>query len=158
MGYTRVPCCQPGALMTHGALLAASEHANSQRRASAGRAGTAQATTGRCTDFPECVGNAQGSFAVGFTKQVPSLLYAIVVHCMRGIFVVTSPVNISASCSLDSSGVWGWSLVIICNPGSSWKFSRFEYLARYFQMESVIKTYAPVLSVFLLENLLYFIA
>lgn len=105
MGYARVPCCQPGALMTHGALLAASEHANSQGRASAGRAGTAQATTGRCTDFPECVGNAQGSFAVRFTKRVPSLLYAVVVHCMRGIFVVTSAVNISAACSLNSSGV-----------------------------------------------------
>ena len=88
--------------MTHGALLAASVCANSWRQASAGCAGTARANTGRCTDFPECIGNAHGSFALGLTKQVPSLLYAVVVHCRRGIFVATSTVNISASCPLNS--------------------------------------------------------
>lgn len=56
-------------------------------------------------DFLESIGNAQEFFAFRLTKQIPSFLYAFVVGCMRGIFVTTYTVNISASCSLNSRGV-----------------------------------------------------
>lgn len=120
--HAHMPQRQPRALVTDGALLAASMHTNSRRRASAGRTGSAGVNTRRCMDFPECFGNAQGSSADGLKKQVPSLLYAVMVHCIRVIFVTKSTVNISVSCSLNSWGVWGWPLVIVCNLESSWKF------------------------------------